>query len=44
LSVTTNEGLPNLSLITVISLKFKFSLKPVPIALENASLAANLLE
>ena len=39
----TNEGLPNLSLIIVISLKFKLFLNPVPKALAKASFAANLL-
>jgi hypothetical protein len=33
-----------LLLVIEISLKFNVSLKPVPSALENASLAANLLE
>ena len=36
--------MPNLSLITEISLKLNPFLKPVPKALENASFAENLLE
>ena len=38
------DGLPYLSFLMEISLKFKPFLKPVPKALEKASLAANLLE
>ena len=38
------DGLPYLSFIMEISLKFKPFLKPVPKALEKASFAANLLE
>ena len=38
------DGFPCLLLVIEISLKLRISLKPVPSALENASLAANLLE
>ena len=43
-SVIKNDGLPSLSLTIDISLKLRLYLKPVPIDLENAYFAANLLE